>query len=90
MLPYYSQIFKYVEIDSTFYNIPSELMVKNWNRRTPTNFRVTVKFPKSITHNKSFKNVEKELTLFYEGMAPLKDKILTLLIQLPPSYELKE
>ena len=26
----YSQIFDYVEIDSTFYNIPSELMVKNW------------------------------------------------------------
>jgi uncharacterized protein YecE (DUF72 family) len=34
--------------------------------------------------------VEKELTLFYERMAPLKDKILALLIQLPPSYELKE
>ncbi|TLX66094.1 MAG: DUF72 domain-containing protein [Thaumarchaeota archaeon] len=27
-LPYYSQVFNYVEIDSTFYNIPSELMVK--------------------------------------------------------------
>jgi uncharacterized protein YecE (DUF72 family) len=34
--------------------------------------------------------VEKELTLFYERMAPLKDKILALLIQLPPSYELEE
>lgn len=71
MLPYYSQIFKYVEIDSTFYNIPSELMVKNWNRRTLTNFRFTVKFPKVITHDKRFKNVEKELTLFYERMTLL-------------------
>jgi uncharacterized protein YecE (DUF72 family) len=34
--------------------------------------------------------VEKELTLFYERMAPLKDKILALLIPLPPFYELKE
>lgn len=65
-------------------------MVKNWNRRTPHNFRFTLKFPKVITHDKRFKNVEKELTLFYERMAPLKDKILALLIQLPPSYELKE
>lgn len=65
-------------------------MVKNWNRRTPTNFRFTVKFPKVITHDKKFKNVGKELTLFYERMTPLKDKILALLIQLPPSYELKE
>lgn len=90
MLPYYSKIFNYVELDSTFYNIPSQPMVKNWNRRTPCNFRFTVKFPKIITHAKRFKNVEKELSLFYENMAPLKDKILALLIQLPPSYELQE
>ena len=89
-LPYYSQVFDYVEIDSTFYNIPSELMVKNWNKRTPDNFRFTAKFPKIITHDKKFKNVEKELELFYKRMEPLKDKILSLLIQLPPSYKLKE
>ena len=89
-LPYYSQIFDYVEIDSTFYNIPSELMVKNWNRRTPDNFRFTAKFPKIITHEKRFKNVQKDLELFYERMEPLKDKIIALLIQLPPSYKLKE
>ena len=86
-LPYYYQIFDYVEIDSTFYNIPSESMVRNWNKRTPDNFRFTAKFPKIITHEKKFKNVEKQLELFYERMEPLKDKILALLIQLPPSYQ---
>ncbi len=89
-LPYYSQVLNYVEIDSTFYNIPSELMVKNWNRRTPDNFRFTAKFPKIITHDKRFKNVQKDLELFYQRMEPLKDKMLALLIQLPPSYQLKE
>ncbi|MDW0147394.1 MAG: DUF72 domain-containing protein [Nitrososphaeraceae archaeon] len=89
-LPYYSQIFNYVEIDSTFYNIPSESMVRNWDRRTPANFRFTAKFPKIITHEKKFKNVEKDLELFYERMEPLKNKVLALLIQLPPFYKLKE
>jgi uncharacterized protein YecE (DUF72 family) len=89
-LPYYSQIFNYVEIDSTFYNIPSEIMVRNWNKRTPDNFRFTAKFPKIITHDKKFKHVEKDLELFYERMEPLKGKMLSLLIQLPPSYKLKE
>ena len=89
-LPYYSQVFNYVEIDSTFYNIPSEMMVKNWSKRTSDNFRFTAKFPKIITHDKKFKNVEKDLELFYERMEPLKDKTLSLLIQLPPSYKLKE
>ena len=89
-LPYYSQVFNYVEIDSTFYNIPSEIMVRNWDRRTPSNFRFTAKFPKIITHEKKFRNVEKDLELFYERMEPLKYKVLALLIQLPPSYKLKE
>ena len=89
-LPYYSQVFDYVEIDSTFYNIPSELMVKNWSKRTPDNFRFTAKFPKVITHEKKFKSVQKDLELFYKRMEPLKDKILALLIQLPPSYKIKE
>lgn len=65
-------------------------MVKNWNKRTPDNFRFTAKFPKIITHDKKFKNVEKDLELFYKRMEPLKDKLLALLIQLPPSYKLKE
>jgi uncharacterized protein YecE (DUF72 family) len=61
--------------------ISSELMVRNWRRRTPDNFRFTAKFPKIITHEKRFKNVEKDLEFFYESMEPLKDKILALLIQ---------
>ena len=65
-------------------------MVKNWDKRTPDNFRFTAKFPKIITHDKKFKNVEKDLELFYKRMEPLKDKLLALLIQLPPSYKLKE
>ena len=85
-LPYYSQVFNYVEIDSTFYNIPSELMVKNWNGRTPDNFRFTAKFPKIITREKQFKKVKNDLELFYGRMEPLKDKILALLIQLPRSF----
>ena len=89
-LTYYSQVLNYVEIDSTFYSIPSEIMVKNWEKRTPDDFRFTAKFPKIITHDKRFKNVEKDLSLFYNTMEPLKDKLLALLIQLPPSYELKE
>ena len=38
-LSYYSQIFDFVEIGSTFYRIPSKFMVNNWFKRTPDNFR---------------------------------------------------
>lgn len=65
-------------------------MVKNWARRTPEDFRFTAKFPKVITHDKKFKNVEKELSLFYDAMKPLKNKLLALLIQFPPYVKITE
>jgi uncharacterized protein YecE (DUF72 family) len=89
-LPYYSQVFDYVEIDSTFYQIPSKNMVRLWNARTPPNFRFSAKFPRIITHEKKFHNCDKELELFYNSLEPLKDKLLTLLIQFPPSFKIKE
>ena len=65
-------------------------MVRNWAMRTPENFRFTAKFPKVITHDKRFTDVEKELNRFYEAMLPLKDKLLALLIQFPPSFGITE
>ena len=87
-LRFYSQIFDYVEIDSTFYRIPNEFMVKNWAKRTPDNFRFTAKFPKVITHDKQLVDVEDEVDLFLNNIGPLKEKTLALLIQLPPSMEI--
>jgi uncharacterized protein YecE (DUF72 family) len=89
-LSYYSQVFDYVEIDSTFYRMPTPFMVKNWYKRTPDNFRFTAKFPKVITHDKRLKDVEKELEYFFESISGLEEKLLALLIQLPPSLGLAE
>jgi uncharacterized protein YecE (DUF72 family) len=89
-LSYYSQIFDFVEIDSTFYRMPSTFMANNWSKRTPDSFRFAVKFPKVITHDKKLKDVEKDIERFYDAMEPLYDKILVFLIQLPPSLQLAE
>ena len=89
-LSYYSQIFDFVEIDSTFYRFPSKFMVDNWKKRTPNNFRFAVKFPKVITHDKRLKDVGKDIEQFYDVMEPLYDKLLVFLIQLPPSLQISE
>ena len=89
-LKFYSSIFDYVEIDSSFYRTPNVFMVKNWLKRTPENFKFTAKFPKVITHDKRLKDVSKELEYFLQSMLPLKDKTLALLIQLPPSLNMIE
>jgi uncharacterized protein YecE (DUF72 family) len=70
--------------------MPNPFMVKNWYKRTPDNFRFTAKFPKIITHDKRLKDVEKELEYFLDSISGLEEKILALLIQLPPSLGLAE
>jgi uncharacterized protein YecE (DUF72 family) len=65
-------------------------MAKNWCKKTPAHFRFTAKFPKVITHDKRLKDVEKELELFFSSMVYLEDKVLALLIQLPPSMGIVE
>jgi uncharacterized protein YecE (DUF72 family) len=90
-LRYYSRVFDYVEIDSSFYRIPNKYMVKNWYNRTPKNFRFTAKFPKVITHDKRLINFdEDQLEHFLDSMSELKEKLLALLIQLPPSIQIVE
>src|SRR5919108_344060 len=89
-LEFYSKVFDYVEIDSSFYRTPNTFTVKNWLKKTQDNFRFSAKFPKVITHDKRLKNVDYELELFFKAIEPLHDKTLALLIQLPPSLEIME
>ena len=89
-LKYCSNVFDYVEIDSSFYRIPTMSMVKNSYKRLPHNFRFTAKFPKIITHDKRLKDVDKECERFFEAMHPLANKTLAVLIQLPPSLHIFE
>jgi uncharacterized protein YecE (DUF72 family) len=87
-LRYYSQVFDYVEIDSSFYRMPNKFMVRNWVKKTPDNFRFTAKFPKIITHDKHLVDVNEEVYTFLNNMEPLQEKTLALLIQLPPSMQI--
>ena len=83
-LSYYAKFFKFVEVDSTYYHIPSRYVVKGWRDKTPDDFRFTLKFTKEITHGKRLLDVSKHLVPFFYALEPLVDKTLMLLIQLPP------
>ncbi len=87
----YANVFKTVEIDSTFYRVPSKGMVMGWTRYTPSDFVFTAKMPKVITHEKKLglkESIKQDLNAFLEIMRPLQldGKLASLLIQLPPSY----
>lgn len=89
-LTYYSQIFYTNEINTTFYNIPSQQIVESWVNKTPRDFCFSVKVPSVITHEKKLDidQCSADLDYFLTAMKPLEEssKLLAYLIQLPPSF----
>lgn len=90
-LVYYSNIFYTNEINTTFYNIPSRRVVDNWINKTPENFLFSVKIPKIITHKNKLdlSKCSDELNYFLKVTKPLIEskKLISYLIQLPPSFK---
>jgi uncharacterized protein YecE (DUF72 family) len=89
-LQLYAKLFDCVEIDSTFYRMPSRVTVKRWCNVTPSNFIFTPKLPRRITHDQRLKNVTGELSEFVNTISLLDWKLGPILIQLPPSFRYHE
>lgn len=85
-LAYYSSQFNTVEVDSTFYRIPSEKTVTNWGQQVPEGFMFALKFPQVITHIKSLRDCERDTTVFLSRAELLGEKLGPLLLQFPPNF----
>jgi uncharacterized protein YecE (DUF72 family) len=84
MLPYYSARFPTVEINYTFYRMPTEKLVSGWASQTPSPFKLTLKAPRRITHDSRLKDCAPLVSTFCQVAGTLGDKLGTLLFQLPP------
>ena len=91
-LPFYGKVFDTVEVDSSFYRMPSKAMVAGWARATSPSFNFSLKVPKTITHDKRLINAEDEFLQFLRVIEPLEKtgKLGCLLVQLPPSFTFGE
>jgi len=86
-LKIYSKHFNTVEINATFYKIPTPRTFEKWYKETPKSFVFSVKAPKVITHLKKLREVKEDLKNFLDAISPLKEKAKVLLFQLPPSFK---
>jgi uncharacterized protein YecE (DUF72 family) len=85
MLPYYAARFPTVEINYTFYRMPTEKLVAGWAAQTPLPYRLTLKAPRRITHDSRLRNCGELVRTFCQVAGTLGDKLGALLFQLPPS-----
>ena len=84
MLPYYAERFTTVEVNYTFYRLPSEKTMDDWLAATPDGFTFTLKASRRITHDARLKDCEELLAVFCERARRLGPKLGVLLFQLPP------
>jgi uncharacterized protein YecE (DUF72 family) len=87
MLPYYAARFPTVEINYTFYRMPTEKLVAGWADQTPSPYRLTLKAPRRITHDSRLKNCSELVGRFSLVAATLGEKLGALLFQLPPNLK---
>jgi len=83
-LGFYAQDFTTVELNNSFYHLPSEKAFVNWRESSPKGFVFAVKISRFITHIKRLRNVEEPLRNFLTRADFLQDKLGPLLYQLPP------
>jgi uncharacterized protein YecE (DUF72 family) len=86
MLRLYSKVFNTVEIDSTFYAIPSLSSVRGWAARTPLDFTFSLKLPSEITHKNRLRDSRECLLQFVDRVRELERKLGCVLIQMPPDF----
>jgi uncharacterized protein YecE (DUF72 family) len=86
---YYSQRFATVEINNSFYRLPSEAAVRRWRDLAPAGFSYAVKATRFITHYRRLEGAEEALAQFVERVSGLGEALGPLLFQLPPSFPLR-
>ena len=87
MLAYYAERFPTVEINYTFYRMPTEKLLAGWSAGTPETFTFTLKAPRRITHDSKLQRCEDALQTFCRTAKTLGSKLAVLLFQLPPNFK---
>ena len=88
-LEYYARLFDTVEINNTFYRLPTVSAVRGWVEGSPPTFVFAVKMSRYLTHIRRLGGLETGIPLFYEHIAPLagSSKLGPVLWQLPPTFK---
>ncbi len=87
-LRFYSSVFATVELNVTFYHLPSQSAFRSWYETTPPDFRFAVKGSRYITHIKRITDVREPLQRFFEAAFHLNEKMSVVLWQFPPAFRL--
>ena len=87
MLEFYARHFDTVEINNSFYRLPTAKTFDNWKEKSPRSFRFAVKASRFITHMKKLKDPKSSSEKFFAVAERLGEKLGPILFQLPPRWK---
>lgn len=86
-LRFYGERFKAVEINNSFYRLPTAAALEAWAAAVPADFRFALKAPQLVTHVKRLKDVAEPVAAFVLVAEVLKERLGPLLFQTPPNLK---
>jgi uncharacterized protein YecE (DUF72 family) len=86
MLAFYVGQFDTVELNNSFYRLPTKTALESWRDSTPKNFVFAAKGSRFLTHMKKLKDPETGLARFFGCIDILGKKLGPILFQLPPNW----
>jgi uncharacterized protein YecE (DUF72 family) len=87
MFDFYAARFPTVEINATFYRMPTPKTVSAWAEAAPPGFVFVLKAPQRMTHFSRLRDVDDPLRFFCDTARLLGDRLGPLLFQLPPNFK---
>jgi len=84
---HYAATFDTVELNNSFYRLPSEQAIRSWSQEAPPAFCFALKASRLITHFRRLEGVATALGVFFERVRLLGEALGPILYQLPPDFE---
>ena len=86
MLRSYARRLGAVEINNTFYRMPTAKLLEGWAEQVPRSFRFAFKAPQVITHFKRLRRVDEEVDYLFRTLSVLGPRLGPVLFQFPASF----
>lgn len=89
-LTYYSTQFNSIELNATFYSMPSPDQVSTWKDKTPDDFKFFPKITNTVSHYKRLLNTTEAVTSFATSVLNFDEKLGMVFLQLHDNFKPKD
>ena len=89
-LSYYSTQFNSIELNATFYKMPSPEQILTWKEKTPADFKFFPKVPSTVSHYRRLLNITEAVTKFATAVLNFDEQLGMAFLQLRDSFKPKD